>query len=134
MLRGCLAAAGTGSICVVEGIMNSEGYQQILDENVNQSSRKLSLGRRFLFLQDNDPKHTSKSTTIFFSNRRMKVMKWHSQNTKLNPKEHLWKELKSRVHKRRSSNIVELKAFAVKGWSNIATETCETMHVKWKQR
>ena len=39
MLWGCFAAAGTGNISVIEGIMNSEGYQHILTDNVEQSAR-----------------------------------------------------------------------------------------------
>uniref|UniRef100_A0A8C5MCY2 Transposase n=1 Tax=Leptobrachium leishanense TaxID=445787 RepID=A0A8C5MCY2_9ANUR len=60
MLWGCFASAGTGKLQRVQGTMNSLQYQEILDDNVMQSVTNLRLGRRFQ--QDNDPKHTSKST------------------------------------------------------------------------
>ena len=43
--------------------MKSEDYQKILGRNVGPSVRKLGLRpRSWVFQQDNDPKHTSKST------------------------------------------------------------------------
>jgi hypothetical protein len=34
-------------------------YREILDEILLQSAQDLKLGRRFIFQQDNDPKHTA---------------------------------------------------------------------------
>ena len=42
--------------------MIGEKYREILDENLLQSTQDLRLGRRFTFQQDNDPKHTAKTT------------------------------------------------------------------------
>ena len=47
--------------------MNSIKYQQILNENLTAPSRKLKMGRGWTFQQDNDPKHTSKSTQKLFT-------------------------------------------------------------------
>ncbi|KAI3360341.1 hypothetical protein L3Q82_014656 [Scortum barcoo] len=44
------------------GKMNAAMYRDILDENLLQSALDLRLGRRFIFQQDNDPKHTAKIT------------------------------------------------------------------------
>ncbi|KAI4889350.1 hypothetical protein NFI96_010278 [Prochilodus magdalenae] len=44
----------------IEGKMNAAMYRDILDENLLQSALDLRLGRRFIFQQDNDPKHTAK--------------------------------------------------------------------------
>uniref|UniRef100_A0A9J8DBM0 Uncharacterized protein n=1 Tax=Cyprinus carpio carpio TaxID=630221 RepID=A0A9J8DBM0_CYPCA len=43
--------------------MNSAVYQKILKENVRPSVRDLKLKRTWVLQQDNDPKHTSKSTS-----------------------------------------------------------------------
>ena len=59
---GCVASTGTGNLVKVEGRMDSTQYQQILGNNVQDSVRKLKLRRGWLFQQDNDPKHCSKST------------------------------------------------------------------------
>ena len=42
--------------------MDSEKYRRILDENLLESAMNLKLGRRFIFQQDNDPKHEAKTT------------------------------------------------------------------------
>ena len=53
-------AAGPGRLVKVEGKMNAAKYSEI--NNLIQSARVQGLGRRFIFKQDNDPKHTAKST------------------------------------------------------------------------
>uniref|UniRef100_A0AAQ4PT98 Transposase Tc1-like domain-containing protein n=1 Tax=Gasterosteus aculeatus aculeatus TaxID=481459 RepID=A0AAQ4PT98_GASAC len=60
MLWGCFSAGGTGRLVRTEGKMNAAMYRDILDENMLQSALDLRLGRRFIFQQDNDPKHTAK--------------------------------------------------------------------------
>src|SRR4029434_10651809 len=42
-------------------------YQQILNENLTASARKLKIGRGWTFQQDIDPKNTSKSTQKWFA-------------------------------------------------------------------
>ncbi|KAK3574637.1 hypothetical protein QTP86_011551 [Hemibagrus guttatus] len=62
MLWGCFLAAGTGRLVRIEGKMTSAMYRDILDENLLQNALDLRLGQRFIFQQDNDPKHTAKIT------------------------------------------------------------------------
>jgi hypothetical protein len=62
MLWGCFSAAGTGRLVRVEGKMSGAKYREILDENLLPSAQVLRLGKRFTFQQDNDPKHTAKTT------------------------------------------------------------------------
>ncbi|XP_016100877.1 protein turtle homolog B-like [Sinocyclocheilus grahami] len=54
--------AGTARLVRIEGKMNAAMYRDILDDNLLQSAWDLRLGRRFIFQQDNDPKHTAKIT------------------------------------------------------------------------
>jgi hypothetical protein len=61
MLWGCFSAAGTGRLVRMEGKMSGVKYREILDENLLQSFQDLRLGRRFIFQQDNDLKHTDKT-------------------------------------------------------------------------
>ena len=70
MFCGCFAASGTGCLDCVHGMMKSEDYQIILERNVGPSVRKLGLCQRsWIFQQDNDPKHTSKSTQKWFKTK-----------------------------------------------------------------
>ena len=70
MLWGCFAAAGTGKLAKIEGIMNGDKYRQILEDNLLSSVRDLKLGRHFRFQQDNDPKHMAKVTTEWFKKNK----------------------------------------------------------------
>ncbi|KAI4888254.1 hypothetical protein NFI96_002330 [Prochilodus magdalenae] len=74
MLWGCVASTGTGNLVKVEGRMDSSQYQQILETNVQESVTKLKLRRGWIFQQDNDPKHCSKSTNAFMQRNKYNVL------------------------------------------------------------
>uniref|UniRef100_A0A3Q3KMZ5 Tc1-like transposase DDE domain-containing protein n=1 Tax=Monopterus albus TaxID=43700 RepID=A0A3Q3KMZ5_MONAL len=127
MLWGCVAASGTGNIARVEGRMDSTKYQQILEANITPSVKKLKLKRGWLLQQDNDPKHTSKSTMEYLKRRRLKVLEWPSQSPDLNIIENLWVDLKRAVHARRPKNITELEAFCKEEWEKIPSTRIERL-------
>uniref|UniRef100_A0A3B1JPD6 Uncharacterized protein n=1 Tax=Astyanax mexicanus TaxID=7994 RepID=A0A3B1JPD6_ASTMX len=120
MLWGCFAASGTGALDRITGIMKSENYQEILEQNVLPSVRKLGLSRRsWVFQQDNDPKNTSKST---------------QECPDLNPIENLWGELKSAIGKKNPANIQELEQTAREEWEKIPAEMCKKLIDGYKKR
>ena len=111
MIWGCVASTGTGKLVKVEGRMDSTQYQQILGNNVQDSVRKLKLRRGWLFQQDNDPKHCSKSTKEFMQRHRYNVLEWPSQSPDLNIIENVWDDLKRAVNARQPSNLTQLETF-----------------------
>jgi len=134
MVWGCFAASGPGRLEIVEGKMDSTSYQKILDDNVRPSVRQLKLRRNWTFQQDNDPKHTSKSTTEWLRRKRYRVLKWPSQSPDLNPIEMLWQDLKRAVHARGPSNLTQLKQFCKEEWSKIPQSRCKRLIDGYKKR
>ena len=62
MLWGCFSSKCPGSLVRVHGIMDSMKYQDILNQNLAASAKKIKLGRHWIFQLNNDPKHMSRST------------------------------------------------------------------------
>lgn len=122
MVWGCMSAAGVGELHFIEGNMNSNMYCEILQQSMIPSLQKL--GRRAVFQHDNEPKHTSKTTTALLKRLRVKVMDWPSMSPDLNPIEHLWGILKRKVEVCKVSNIRDA---VMEEWKSIPVATCEAL-------
>ncbi len=64
--------------------MNTQKYKQVLPENLMSSVESLELPSDYIFKQDNDSKHTAKSTK-WLSENNGNVLQWPSQSPDLNP-------------------------------------------------
>ena len=118
-MRGCFSAAGTGRLVRIEGKMNGAKYVEILDENLMQSAQELRLWRRFIFQQDNDPKHTAKTTKKWLWDKSLNVLEWPSQSPDLNRIEHLWRDLKIAVQRCSPSNMTDLERLCREEWEKL---------------
>ncbi len=70
-----IASSGTGSLIFINDVthdgsskINSEVYRNILSDNLQKDATKL-IGRSFIMQQDNDPKHSAKTTKEFIRAR-----------------------------------------------------------------
>ncbi len=122
MVWGCMSA---GELQFIEGTMNVNMYCDILKQSMIPSLRRL--GRREVFQHDNDPKHTSKTTTALLKKLRVKVMDWPSMSPDLNPIEHLWGILKQNVEERKVSNIHQLCDVVMEEWKRTSVANCEAL-------
>ena len=75
MVWGCFSYNGVGNLAFIDGKMTGESYVNILKEHLFQSANKCKLRRRFIFQQDNDPKHTSKVAQKYFREIKMSPLK-----------------------------------------------------------
>uniref|UniRef100_A0AAY5LA38 Tc1-like transposase DDE domain-containing protein n=1 Tax=Esox lucius TaxID=8010 RepID=A0AAY5LA38_ESOLU len=123
MVWGCMSAAGTGELHIIEGTMNANMYCDILKQSMISSLQMLD--RRAVFQHDNDPKHTSKTTTALLKKLRVKVMDWPSMSPDLNPI--LRGFLKQKVEERKVSNIYQLRDVVMEEWKRTPVVTCEAL-------
>ncbi len=79
-------------------------------ENIRPSVCDLKLKSTWVMQRDNDPKHTSKSTSEWLKKNKIKVFEWPSQSPDLNPIEMPWHDLIQSFHAwKKTSNVAELK-------------------------
>ena len=74
MIWECFSEKGVSQISVIEGKMNAQKYKQILQENLMSSVESLELPSDYILRQDNDPKHTAKSTKKWLSENNVNVL------------------------------------------------------------
>lgn len=117
MVSGCFAASGPGQLAVIDGTINS-GLPEIPKEHlaINLCPHK----RCLIEQQDNNPKHTWKSTSEGF--QKTKIRFW-CQSSNFNPIEMLFMQAD---HARKPSNL-ELKQFCKNEWAKIPLQQCERL-------
>lgn len=77
--------------------MDARYYINILAQNLKQSARKMNIADQFLFMQDNDPKHTAGVTKRYFQNTAINLLEWPAQSADLNPIENIWSTLDTNI-------------------------------------
>lgn len=97
MVWGCFSWFGQGNFTKINGIMDARYYINILAHNLKDSARKMNIADQFIFMQDNDPKHTAGVTKRFFENTAIELLDWPAQSADLNPIENIWANLDSEV-------------------------------------
>ena len=60
MIWGSFSVKGVVKTSVIDDKMNAQKYKQIMQENLMSSFESLELPSDYIFLRDNDPKHTAK--------------------------------------------------------------------------
>uniref|UniRef100_A0A8C5LQH4 Tc1-like transposase DDE domain-containing protein n=1 Tax=Leptobrachium leishanense TaxID=445787 RepID=A0A8C5LQH4_9ANUR len=133
MVWACMAANGTGSLVFIDDVtadkssrMNSEVFRAILSAHIQPNAAEL-IGRRFTVQMDDDPKHTAKATKEFLKGQKWNVMQWPSQSPDLNPIEHAFHLLKTKLKGKCPKNKQELKTVAVEAWQSITRDETQLL-------
>ena len=87
---GGISWYGATKVCIFDGIMNAERYISILELTLVPFVE--ANGHRFM--QDNDPKHTSRRAAAFFEEKGIRWWRTTPDSPDANPIENLWHELK----------------------------------------
>ncbi len=92
------------------------------------------IGRHFTVQMDNDPKHTAKATKEFLKGKKWTVMQWPSQSPDLNPIEHAFHLLKTKLKGKCPKNKQELKTVAVEAWQSITRDENQRLVMSMRSR
>ena len=91
--QGCLSANGSTHLVRIDGIISAEKCRQILIHHAILSGERL-IGHGFIFLPDNNPKHTALKLKSYLKQKEqyedVQIMKWSPQSRDLNIIETLW--------------------------------------------
>ena len=130
MVWGCFGGGSVGDLVKIDGILKKEGYKRILQKNAIPSGKKL-IGKEFIFMHDNDPKHSSKLCKAYLETQErknvLKVMQWPPQSPDLNPIELIWDELDRKVRKSCPTSITHLWSLLQTEWKKIGKECLEKL-------
>ena len=105
----CFSTAGVGTLVLIDGNMTGNMYRDILQKYLFESVKKLNLGNKWIFQQDNDPKHRSYVVAHWLDQNGVERLKWPSFSPDINPIEHMWDELEPRMKNEKPKNEKKLK-------------------------
>lgn len=93
-----------------------------------------SFRTRFTVQMDNDAKHTAKVTKEFLKDKKWTDMQWPSQLPGLNPIEHGFHLLRTKLKGKCPKNKQEMKTVAVEVWQSVTRDETQRLVMSMRSR
>lgn len=136
MIWGCISWHGVGTITAVNGNINAEKYQQVLNDNLWPVIVRHFPKEQYIFQDDNAPVHRARSTQDFIHNNGIRTMSWPAQSPDLNIIDNLWLLLKRKLQARvgRIENKDDLFQEIQRVWTSITPQYVQSLYNTIPQR
>ena len=119
LVWGGISRRGSTPLLIFNGIMESTFYQQNILRQQFLPFVNIVYPDSHRLYQDNDPKHTSRSTQAFMAENGINWWSSPAESPDLNPIENLWNEMKVFCTKRRPRNKDDLEQALHEFWETV---------------
>ncbi|GBM07739.1 Transposable element Tc3 transposase [Araneus ventricosus] len=135
MVWGGFATKETTPIISVQGRMNSEGYVDILADNLLTEAQLITSGD-YLLQQGNPSVHVSQTSKSWFDANFVKLLDCRARIPDLNPMENLWGILAHEEYKNgiQYQNKQELMSSIEKAWIKISKNVLKELSISVTSR
>ena len=123
---GGISKQGATQVCIFEGIMTAPLYCDILEKTLLPFiHEKFPPPNSHRFMQDNDPKHTSRFAQNFYTTSGINWWRTPAESPDMNPIENLWHELKEFIRREvKPRNKQQLVNGIVTFWAGVDSHKC----------
>ena len=131
---GCITKQGACPLLIFSGIMDADFYcSEILKKTLYPFIKK-EFGSDHRFMQDNDPKHTSRKASETMDEQGINWWKTPPESPDINPIENFWHELKEYLRNEIKLRIAkELEEGITYFWSTVTPEKCQKYISNYKK-
>lgn len=120
-----ISMKGATGICVFEGVMDADRYIQILTQTLLPFLNDV-MPEGHHFMQDNDPKHTSKRAQDFLVQKAINWWKTPAESPDCNSIANVWYELKEYIRREVKPRIKEQLVEGIQEfWATVDVEKCQ---------
>lgn len=116
MFWGCFSYMGPGKLIPIEGMMNSERYKAMLEQNLTTQLENVQAVDGPIFQQDSAPCHVSKKMVKYFKDKGVTLLEWPGNSPDVNPIENLWAICKARLQKMDCTTKVKMIEAVIQVW------------------